>query len=47
MVRAFEGHLSGNRDSWTPDMEKDTIVSLPDHVSGDSIHLMDTAYIWA
>lgn len=38
MVRAFEGCLSGNRDSWTPDTEKDTIISLPGHLSGDSFH---------
>lgn len=38
MVSAFESHLSGNKDSWTPDTEKDTIVSLPGHVIGDSFH---------
>lgn len=36
MVGAFEGRLSGNRDTWTPDMEKETIVSLPGHLSCDS-----------
>jgi len=37
-VSAFESHLSGNRDSWTLDMEKDKIVSLPGHLSGASFH---------
>lgn len=42
MVSAFEGCLSGNKDSWTTDTEKDTIVSLPGHVI-----LKDRHYIQA
>lgn len=38
MVGAFKSRLNGNRDNWTPDMEKDTIVSLPGHLSRDSFH---------
>lgn len=38
MLRAFESCLSGSRDSQTPDIGENTIVSLPGHVSGDSCH---------
>lgn len=37
-MRAFESHLSGNRDGRTPDIGENTIVSLPGHFSGDSFH---------